>query len=246
MNAPTNTSMLTPSVWLEIHPKLGIALIDHLFNRLEGSYPNRWRASFSTSEAIANWRDTWAEAFDDENLTPAQVSAGLKACRVKFDWPPSLAEFLKACNPPINIDSAVYEAIEQMRARQESKDVWSDPAIFWAAVKVGEFDILSQTFAQLKPRLEAALKKVLESEVLPVPARVPMLAAPGKAESTKEYGHQRLQELGASKAFKREPNGANIGWARKIIAEEEETGKVPLNKLRIAKEAIFNVTGKEV
>jgi hypothetical protein len=73
-----------------------------------------------------------------------------------------------------------------------------------------------------------------------------MLAAPGKAESTKEYGHQRLKELGASSALKREPHGANIGWARKIIAEQEATGKVPQHKLRIAKEAIFNVTGKEV
>ncbi|MGX6999884.1 replication protein P [Caballeronia sp. KNU42] len=245
MNAPTTSSTFKHSVWLTEHPKLGISLMDHLFNRFDGAYPNRWRAAFANEHAIANWRESWAEAFDEEGVTTQMVSEGIRACRKMYDWPPSIAEFLKACKPPINIDAAVYEAIEQMRARQHGKDEWSDPAIYWAAAKVGEYDIISQTFSQLKPRFESALKKVLQGEILPVPVRIPALAAPGAAVSTREYGRQRLQELGASAAFKREPNGANIGWARKILEEERETGKVPLNKLRIAKEAIFNVTGKE-
>jgi hypothetical protein len=237
--------MLKPSKWHEPHSKLGISLMDHLFNRLDGMYPNRWRAAFHSEHAIANWRDSWAEAFDEEGVTTQMISDGIRACRKQYDWPPSVSEFIRACKPPINIDAAVYEAIEQMSARQHGKDVWSNPAIFWAAVKVGEHDITSQSFAQLKPRFEAALNKVLEGEVKAVPPRVPMLAAPGAAESTREYGRKRLDELGASGLVKNLSKGGNIQWAQRIIDEERQTGKVPLNKLRIAKEAIFNVTGKE-
>ncbi|VWB07781.1 hypothetical protein BLA6863_00185 [Burkholderia lata] len=219
--------------------------MDHLFNRLDGTYPNRWRISFANEQAVANWRDSWSEAFDEECLTPQMVADGLKACRKSYDWPPSLTEFLKACKPRINVDAAIYEAIEQMRKRQHGKDTWSNPAIYWAAVKVGEFDMVSQTFSQIKPRFESALKVVLEGTVLPVPVRVPALSAPGAAISTREYGAQRLQELGASAAFKRSPGGANIGWALSIVEEEKKTGKVPFNKLSIARQAIFNATGKE-
>lgn len=245
MNVPTTTSTFSPSPWLEIHPKLGISLMDHLFNRFDGAYPNRWRAAFANEQAVANWRESWVEAFDEEGLTPQMISDGLKACRKNYDWPPSLTEFLKACKPAINIDAAIYEAIEQLRARQHAKDTWSNPAIFWAATRVGEFDMLSQSFSNIKPRFEAALRKVLEGDVLPVPERAAALPAPGKAESTREYGAKRLQELGASAAFKRTPGGANIGWAWRIIDEDKKTGRVPLNKLNIARQAIFNSTGKE-
>jgi hypothetical protein len=245
MNVPTTSSTFNQSPWLEIHPKLGISLMDHLFNRFDGAYPNRWRAAFASEQAIANWREAWAEAFAEEGLTTQMISDGLKACRKSYDWPPSLTEFLKACKPAINVDAAIYEAIDQMRARQHGKDVWSNPAIYWAAAKVGEFDMVSQTFSSIKPRFEAALKTVLAGEILPVPVRVPALSAPGATESTREYGAKRLQELGASAAFKRSPGGANIGWAIAIVAEDKRTGKVPLNKLSIARQAIFNATRKE-
>ncbi|WP_248322009.1 replication protein P [Caballeronia sp. Sq4a] len=238
--------MLKPSKWHEPHPKLGISLMDHLFNRLDGMYPNRWRAAFQSEQAIANWRDSWAEAFDEDGVTTQMISDGIRACRKHYDWPPSVSEFIKACKPPLDIDAAVYEAIDQMRARQHGKDVWSNPAIFWAAVKVGEYDVISQTVSQLKPRFEAALKKVLEAgDIQPVPARVPALAAPGAAESTREYGRQRLDELNASAAMKNMSKGGNIEWARRIIEDERATGTVPLNKLKIARDAIFNVTGKQ-
>jgi hypothetical protein len=245
MNAPTTTSTFKQSAWLEQHPKLGISLMDHLFNRFDGAYPNRWRAAFASEQAISNWRESWAEAFDEEGLTPQMISDGLKVCRKTYDWPPSITEFLKACRPQINVDAAIYEAIEQMRKRQHGKDKWTNPAIYWAASKVGEFDIISQSFTSLKPRFEAALKAVLAGEIRPVPERVPALAAPGAAESTREYGAQRLHELGATDAFKRAPRGPGLAWAHRIIADDKATGKVPLNKLNIARQAIFNATGKE-
>ncbi|MDN7933637.1 replication protein P [Burkholderia metallica] len=235
------------SVWLREYVLKGrkLCLIDHLFNRLDGAYPNRWRASFPSGDSIENWRETWVEALDEEGVTPEMVSAALRACRRKFDWPPSLTEFLSLCKPPIDAEAGLYEAIDQMRARQHGKDAWSNPAIFWAAAKVGEYDMLSQTISQLKPRFEAALKKVLAGEVMPVPVRVAMLQAPNKSESSREYGRQRLGELNASDLVRNVARGGNIHWARRVIDEELRTGKVPLHKLNIAREAIYNVTGKQ-
>lgn len=226
--------------------------MDWLFGQLHGLFGNKlldgWRSGHmegGKDTGIENMKAVWAEKIRANGMKLADVKRGLSGCE-RLKWPPTWGEFLDLCKPPINIDAAVYEAIEQISARQHGNDVWSNPAIFWAAVKVGEFDIMSQTFAQLKPRFEVALKRVQEGEIEPVPPRVPMLAAPGKAESTREYGHQRLQEIGASGAIKNMSKGGNIKWAEKILAEQERTGKVDLNRLRIAKEAIFNVTGKHV
>lgn len=225
--------------------------MDWLFGELHGLFGNKlldgWRSGHivdGKDTGIENMKAVWSEKIRANGLKLSDVKRAIAGAE-RLKWPPTWGEFLGLCKPAINIDAAVYEAIEQMRARQHGKDEWSNAAIYWAAAKVGEYDIISQTFSQLKPRFEAALNKVLQGEIPPVPVRVPALTAPGAAVSTREYGRKRLEELGVSAAFKREPHGANIGWARKILEEERETGKVPLNKIRIAKEAIFNVTGKE-
>jgi hypothetical protein len=226
--------------------------MDWLFGQLHGLFGNKlldgWRSGHvvdGKDTGIENMKTIWGEKIRSNELRMSDIKRALAGAE-RLKWPPTWGEFLELCRPAINVDAAIYEAVEQMRARQTGADVWTDPAIFWAAVKVGEYEVSSLSFSQLKPRFEAALAKVLESEVLPVPAWVPALAAPGASVSTKEYGRKRLEELGASSAFKKTPKGANIGWANRIIEEERETGKVPFNKLRIAKEAIFNLTGKQL
>jgi hypothetical protein len=103
----TTSSTSPPSVWLDPHPKLdGLALIDHLFNRLDGMYPHKWRSAFASDQAVANWRTAWAEALADEGVTLEEVRAGLRACR-RQGWPPSFAEFFRACRPPIDCQSAL-------------------------------------------------------------------------------------------------------------------------------------------
>lgn len=123
------------NAWLEPHPRLdGIAMIDHLFNKLDGLYPHRWRSAFANDQAIANWRETWADGFAEEGVTPEEIRRGLSQCRRRFDWPPSFAEFLSACRPPINPEAAYHEAVKQMRNRASGADAWSHPATlscFW-------------------------------------------------------------------------------------------------------------------
>lgn len=238
MNAITERTMLSTapqSRWLDVHPALGISMMDHLFNRLDGAYPTRWRAAFPSQQAIDNWRESWAESFEEERLTPEDVKAGLKTCRKRYDWPPSIAEFVKACRPEINVDAALYEAAQQLRLRREGKDEWSDPAIYWAAVKVGEFDILNQPHSALVKRFSAALDEVLGQDQIPsVPARMVALAAPGKTTASPERVEAEMQKVRATQ----KPVG-NKDWAKAIIERaKKKDGGVTIAVLNMARTAL--------
>lgn len=236
MNAITDHRHLSTapeSQWLKVHPALGISLMDHLFNRLDGAYPNRWRASFPSDQAIANWAESWAEAFEDERLTPDEVKTGLKVCRSKHEWPPSVAEFIKACRPQINVDAALYEACQQLRLRADGKDQWSNPAFFWAAVKVGEFDMLNLSHTQLIKRFSAALDEVLREPVHPVPPRVVALPAPGKTRAAPERVQAAVEEVKAmQKAV------GNKEWAHRILERIKSGEKLSIAVVDMAKRAL--------
>ena len=83
--ATSMSSTAPQSVWLEKHPRLGVSLMDHLWNRMDGTYPNRWRAAFANEQAIENWREAWADAFSDERITPDEVRSTIAVCRKTYD-----------------------------------------------------------------------------------------------------------------------------------------------------------------
>lgn len=95
-----STSHQALNPWLEINQTLGLALIDHLYRRLDGLYAGKWRNIFAAPDAIENWRQAWAEALHARHVTPAQIKRGLSNCIDMYDWPPSLPEFIKACQTP--------------------------------------------------------------------------------------------------------------------------------------------------
>ena len=190
------------SAWLDPHPRLdGVALIDHLFNKLDGLYPHRWRSAFANEHAIANWRQAWAEGFCEENLTLNEIRAGISACRRLFDWPPSFAEFAKACRPAIDYERAFLEAIEQMRKRETGDDVWSSAAVFWAACKLGG-DLRAHPYHAIKGRWHAALDDAIDgvrTGKLPseIPPRMNALPAPGKTTVPPEIARERIAQINA-------------------------------------------------
>lgn len=95
MTQALSTSKHNP--WLDIRSSIGITMIDHLFNRLDGIYTGKWQQAFRTPSSIENWKSAWAESLHDRGITPEQIKRGLKNCVDLYDWPPSLSEFVKAC-----------------------------------------------------------------------------------------------------------------------------------------------------
>lgn len=180
MNLPTQKKLSTASAWTE--PRAGgLSLIDALFNRFDGMYPNRWRAAFANAQAIANWREAWAGAFVDEAVTPDDVARGVKACRRAYDWPPSLTEFLKVCRFSIDPETAFVEACKQLAARDGGADVWSHPAIYWAAVEFGTWELRHvSSFERVRARWSRILEDKIANQSSPVPPAMKVLPAPGQ------------------------------------------------------------------
>lgn len=95
--------------WFQEIKSLGIPAIDHLFNRLDGIYVGKWRASFKTPDAVMNWRNEWATGLAERGIMPGRKSErndyyivirALRNCADMYSWPPSLTEFIKACETP--------------------------------------------------------------------------------------------------------------------------------------------------
>src|SRR5690625_3042960 len=106
------------NLWLQPYEKLnGISMMDHLYNRLDGIYPHKFSSFFTDLDAINNWKNAWAEAFEEECITPQEVRNGLQYCLRNYDWPPSLPEFLKACRPFLERETAFYIARKGIEER---------------------------------------------------------------------------------------------------------------------------------
>lgn len=222
----TDLSTVRQSAWLEVHPGLGISLMDHLFNRLDGLYPNRWRASFSNDQAVLNWRESWSEAFDDERITPRDVSAGIKTCRKTYDWPPSLPEFLKACRPPID-----YERLYIGASNAVTDGRWQSKLAYWSAQSVGVFEVRNEPYKRMESRWKKAVDELLEDGELPeIPPRREALPAPGRQSISREDASKRAAGLGVSVGSK-DPKK----WARKIIGHHEN---YPAISLKYATDAL--------
>ncbi len=87
--------------------------------------------------------------------TMAEIQTGVQACK-KSKFPPTLPEFLMMCRPPMNYELAYHEAVEQMALRDRRQDEWSNPAIYWAAARMGP-DFKSIPYAGLRHRWQRGL-----------------------------------------------------------------------------------------
>lgn len=185
------------SVWFEVHPKLEVDLMQHLYNTFCAKYPRVWAASFASEKAVAAWRQDWAAAFDREHITPRDVRAGLECVSTLHpDFPPTEGQFIRCCRR-VDPHEAFLEAVDQLRLREEGKDVWSRPAIYWTAVRVG--DVRKTPWAHIERRWTAVLMDVLANGPFdPVPAPTKALPAPApKPALTGEAARLKLAEIRA-------------------------------------------------
>lgn len=216
------------SPWLLPSAKLdGRTLMDHLWNRLDGMYPGKWRKEFPDAKSIESWQDAWAEAFTEDGITPQDVATGLKACRRLFDWPPSLVEFTKACRPYLIPENAFHDAVRGLAARKRGEmGQWAHPAIYWATVRVGRHDMEHCGYAVVRARWESALVEELSRaswEDIPLPAKA--LPAPGKTQATNDQANEALQRLSQSAEAVIADRGRDPRrFAKKIMAELAKKG----------------------
>ena len=164
--------------------RLPDAWVERLFARLSALYGARladlWRGA-----DLEEVKDVWAVELAD--LSGEEIARGLAACRDR-KFPPTLPEFRELCRPPIDFEAAFREACEQTRLREMGLDRWSSPAIYWAAARIGNWDLRDSSYQAIAKRWQAELAVALEEQRagrLPeIPPARPTLPAPGKTTPT--------------------------------------------------------------
>jgi len=209
--------------------------IDALFAKMSLYYGNKfadmWRDS--SMQAI---KGLWAQEL--RKLSREDFTRGANALMTQ-EWPPTLPQFIKLCKPSVDAVSAYYEAVNGVVAREHGNvGEWSHPAIFWASVKVGAFDLKHQTYSNIKGRWEAALsEEMAKGAWSDIPE--PMIALPAPAPASKEVAEHYLAETQVIK--NQDSKVDHKRWA-KLIMERHKAGDKTLTHIQIsfAKEALSN------
>lgn len=222
--APLMSDVMT--LWTEPRefpgtPKLQ-APITRLFNRLAGIYGGRWSSQFPSQVSTDNWEQTWSEALAAERLTPKEASIGLQNCLGMYEWPPSLPEFIKACRPNLAPENAFQEAVRGMLDRTRGEmGHWTHPAIFWAAVRVGQHDIMHLGYAVMKTRWEAALRDILHrGQWKDIPEVSTALPAPGNTQADRDAAAEQMREIGAGAILGKSGRDPR-GWIERLEIERK-------------------------
>lgn len=209
--------------------------IDALFAKMSLYYGNKfadmWRDS--SMQAI---KGLWAQEL--RKLSREDFTRGANALMTQ-EWPPTLPQFIKLCKPSVDAVAAYYEAVNGVVAREHGNvGEWSHPAIFWASVKIGAFDLKHQTYSNIKGRWEAALsEEMTKGAWSDIPE--PMIALPAPAPASKEVAERYIAETQVIK--NQDSQVDHKRWAKKIM-ERHKAGDKTLTHIQIsfAKEALSN------
>jgi hypothetical protein len=215
---------------------LPMAWIEKLFDRMISFYGHKFLDMWRDVD-LQGVKETWAHELG--KLSRDEIARGANALMTQ-EWPPTLPQFIKLCRPAIDAVAAYYEAVNGVIAREHGNiGEWSHPAIFWASVKVGAFDLKHQTYSAIKGRWEGALNEELaKGNWTAIPEPMIALPAPTNAAS-KEVAERYIAETQVIK--KQESNVDHKRWA-KLIMERHKAGDKTLTHIQIsfAKEALSN------
>jgi len=205
--------------------------VESLFEKMLFEYGKKFSDQWGGADA-EGLKLHWGHRLAD--LMPNELKRGVSLLDSR-DWPPSLPEFKKMCRPGVDSVVAYYEAVAGVQARSRGEmGEWSHPGIFWAAAPM-TFDLLNQTFSQVKARWELALAAQMEKGEW-AEIKAPLIELPAPAIS-KEKAAEVLAEIGAGAVLV--PKTDHRRWA-KLIIECEKRGDKTLSALqvRFAKEAL--------
>lgn len=218
---------------------LPISWVEALFDKMSLSYGKKFVDQWGGVDP-KKLKDHWAEQLAVMSRT--ELSRGYRALETR-EWPPTLPEFKKLCRPEINIDAAVTEAVEQIVLRTQGKDQWSHPAIYWAAQKVGYFEMTTLTHAQLRVRFASILDDIVsKGSVPPIPARQFQVTDQSKDASPNPLSvEQKAQLRQQFQMFVTKPSAKadHRAWAKRILEREKRgDSSVSALQVRMAREAM--------
>jgi hypothetical protein len=207
MTPQLSTSEPLPTAWIE-----------KLFERMAALYGSKfadmWRGT-DPEQVKALWSQELGK------LSREEVAKGAQAL-MTLEWPPSLPQFINLCRPKLDAQKAFTEALNGLMARDRGEvGVWSHPAVFWAAVRVGAFDIKNATYPQIKGRWESALGDELEKSQWPEIPKPVVSLPPVKVSA--EVAQKYLAKMQVHKSESSHIDHKR--WAKKIMERHEHGDK---------------------
>lgn len=197
-----------------------MAWIDRLFMRLSVMYGQQFAAQWASVNEQA-MKAAWAQ--DLAGFSGEEIAAGVEACKSRR-YVPNLPEFMMLCRPALDPVTAHAEAVLGMQDRKRGEiGEWSHPAVYWAAVKLGAHDLLTQSYSVIRARWEKELRKSFAKGVWePVPAPSLALPAPGADVTCNAEAQKKIEAIAAQSQM---PRKDSKGWARKIL--DNQKGRSP-------------------
>lgn len=148
---------------------------------------------------IGKVKDTWAKALAGYSVR--EVRQGLAACHCK-PWPPTLPEFLLLCRPKPDYEALFRDAQKQAGQRRYGNDKWESPLLFWAAYRMGTYDMVNLPWEKARTRWIRIIDELRQHEdtLAPVPESSPALGYVPKQVTEKARASimQCRQILGAA------------------------------------------------
>jgi len=210
----------------------GAKLIEQLHMTYGAKFLQQWQGVDKAALA-----QHWAQELS--GFSGREIASALAACKMR-SWPPTLPEFIALCRPWMDAHTAYQEAVRGMAERQKGgMGSWSHPAVYWAAARIGAYDLLNNGWQVIRHRWEATLRDALNQkqwQAIPAPCR--QLAAPGKtipgqAEADKFVAQIKLATGGGAMPAQNVTD--HKAWARKICRAPK--GK-PMTVLTMAQRAL--------
>ena len=218
-----------------------VAWAARLIERMQALYGLKFAQQWD-GIAPARLAEVWAEEI--AGYTAQEIQRGLASCRGRT-FPPTLPEFLGLCRPTLNPETAYHEAVAGMSARARGETgTWTHPGVFWAAMRVGQHDLLNQGWQAIRTRWEFALRDVMaQGQWEPVPEPQLALAAPGGTIPSRAEAQAFLREIKAKTgsslfATTEDPRA----WAQRVIDRAKNGTAVTPTVLRMAQTAIAEPT----
>lgn len=247
--SPTSSTLNSWSVPHDLRDGSGrkLSAIDRLYARFDAMYMQKWRSHFTSPEVIEDWKKAWSSALVRNGITLQMALAGLERCSAEYPkWPPSEGEFVALCKPPLDYEEAFHDAVRQMHKRQmadpKDPDVWPHPAIYWAAMDFGQYELRHVSYSQAAGRWKRLLDKRLEGECPSVEPSRPQLAAPARnaegAAITSAEAKAAAMRAMAQLANRAPSQALAIRRARDILARKEAGEPITQAQVAFAKEAL--------
>lgn len=211
-----------------------MAWVEKIFEKMVSTYGVKFLDNYRDIDLQAV-KLNWAKGLGE--LTREEIIRGVNLLK-ETDWPPMLPQFIKLCKVKINPDAAYYEAINGIAARDRGEiGDWTHPAIYWAMVQVGAFDLKTQGYSAIKGRWENVLEQQMaKGNWSAIPE--PMIALPPPPNGvSKEVAERYIAE---TQVIKKESSAVDHRQWAKLIMERHAAGDKTLSHIQInfAKEAL--------